>query len=336
MTVQWYAFDFPFGTFLPKALEDGTLIWNNTAAAFYQPVVDPDRWRKGQRLIGTIQGAVFNEYARWVPQYTAARPGYQAFEVWDKPTLTDDTVLWVRSNICDSFVQASLCAMYGFGQASGGTAFGTAAAGSPTIRRNYIPLISKSAPEAVDMDDPAQMERVRAFYSSLRKVVSDGRVRTTEFVKMLADDLDMFYVYDSTTATYLRVKLSPPYLPLDSLYQPMRLPWLETLAQDPLTPTATPTAPPVDKDDVVDEGLLTSDLSVAASATTRLFARRAPPVLAAKLKPVLKPDLLAALIFAAAAAAGLNQMGWAVTDELELGTGTCVGLAIGLVIGRAL
>ena len=283
-TIQWYAMDFPFGAFLPKIIDNLHLEWNNAALAVYTPAIDPNRWTKGEQPVGTITGATFNAYAEWVPQYCQQRPGYQAFDVWDRPELTLRTRRWIPSNTCSSFTEASLVHLW---NQAGPLERPSFHQGRAIFRRTYAPMISASEPELVDMTNPQQAQDVRHFYSELETAIRGDAISTQQFLRMLADKTETFYVYDNDShhaARYYRVELSAPYFGLAQLYQPMTLPWQqERLAAGVFDPQRG--------------GDFATEMSNAVSGTVSLLRRRLPTVLRRKISPTTTIVFLFLLVF---------------------------------------
>ena len=295
-TIQWYALDFPFGAFLPKIGTQKThrlcpeghhLEWNNTAFAHYTPGIDPDRWTKGEQLVGSISGGQpFADFCQWTLNYCQARPGYQAFEVWDQPILSQSrTKRWAESNTCSSFTEAALIKLYELGAQFGED--DGAGSKKQLLRRSYVPLISKTKPTVVDMQNAAEVEHVNDFYAKIQTaVMGDASMTTSEFIRFLADKLDFFYVYDAASDEYLRVTLNRPYLALANLYQPMTLPWQDRTEWEKA----------VVMDSIEDEeeetGLFSAELTAAVGGVRDLVKRRLPDIVTRRLPSSLSPAVL--------------------------------------------
>lgn len=318
-TVQWYALDFPFGAFLPSSdfNNSNDLIWNNTACAHYTPAIDPHRWTKGEHFVGTITGAQFSAFADWVVEYCQKRPGYQAFEVWDRPVLltfsSSGTKRWATSNTCSSFSEAALCQLYDLGADFSNS--------KELLRRSYVPLISKTKPIEVAMGNPREAQLVREFYDKMHTAVMGESMTLPEFIRFLADKLDFFYVYQAETNHYLRVELSPPYMALTHFYQPMALPWqkreeLERFVQDRQGAS----------------GFLT-ELSDAVEGGKDLLQRRLPPILARKMGVQSLVGLAVVPLVLFFVVSGSNSVINVDLDESFV-AGVVVGLVSGLIGAR--
>jgi hypothetical protein len=322
-TVQWYAFDFPFGAFLPKVgkgLSD--LAWNNTACAHYTPAVDPHRWTKGEQLVGTITGEAFNAFAKWTVEYCSQRPGYQAFDVWNHPLLVPNkTIRWAESNTCSSFTEAALIKLYNLG--------GDFKGGKEVLRRSYVPLIGHTKPTEIDMKNPQEAKKVKEFYEKIQKVVVGNEMSTSEFIRFLADKLDVFYVYESHRDVYLGVNLSPPYLALAQLYQPMSLPWqrldldVDGIADYMISAFAPESAT---------KGDFVSELSGAVTGSMDLLQRRLPQVLLRRIGPKLFPSMVGVVLVPVVIFFVFTN-GVNVHMDDSFVAGVLVGLAVGTILG---
>jgi len=144
------------------------------------------------------------------------------------------------------------------------------------IMRSYVPLISKSIPTVADLTDPKQAQDVREFYIELRKAVGDGGgLTTSQFIRLLANKLETFYVYRTAEDAYYRVNLDAPYFAVASLYQPLSLPW-QRLNLEGDGEMQDPTA---FAEDFRDNENFAVELSRAAKGVVNLDKRCVPPVL---------------------------------------------------------
>jgi len=362
-TVEWYAENFPFGAFLPQVIgkdsepteeadaDDNNpknnppsasktgLQWENESWAYYSPEYKPSRWSKGRTRIGTVAGSAMPAYGAWVVDYCTANPGYTAFEVWDRPYLETGVTRRLRSSTtCSSFTQGSMEILYELGK---GQRFDEGIEGvgmeeamvtnKELIMRSYIPIISKSRPTKADMDDAQQADEVREFFIELnkaaRKVDGEG-LSTSEFVRLLANKLETFYVYDTPKDDYYRVDLDPPYFAVSSLYQPVSLPWqrLELLGNGELQDPAAFAGSEADNFAV--------ELGAAVKGAVDLAKRRLPPVLKKQLRAKISNEgIIGVAILAGAGALGLFV---ASPPNLDVDISFVSGVAVGVVGAKLL
>jgi len=331
-TVEWYAINFPFGAFLPKikSLSEGDnvgLEWENESGAFYSPLCKPNRWTKGRTAVGTISGKTLAKYGAWCVEYCEGQPAYQAYEVWDRPIIVPGkTRRWVPSMTCSTFTEDSFNALHRLSGGKQGTGFregGTKALATPTeiLKRSYLPLIAQSQPTVVDLSRPDEAAGVRSFYVELSRAArgegdSGGGLKGSEFLRLLADRLDFYYIYDLPKDEYLKMELIRPYFALTRLYQPMSLPW-QKLDLDGSGDFEDPArfAPPSNDVTFIEE------LSELNSEIQEVLWRKVPPILGQKLKVSLLPVVtLSALILIA-------------SIKLDNGLPFTSGVAVGVVLG---
>lgn len=311
-TVEWYTGNFPFGAILPSIrplpLDNETaetsnssrklgLEWENEAYAWYNPSNKRDRWTRGRTLVGTITGAILSNWSQWVVRYQESNPGYQLFEVWDRPYLVPGrTKRFIPSTICSTFTEDSLRELYRLGGKRG---FKT---GRTILRRTYLPLISRTQPRRVDLADAKESAAVRDFYVRLSRAIKrgsgegkegdegdgGGRLSTSDFIRLLADQLEVFYVYNLPRDEYMRVELVPPYVALTQMYQPMSLPWQkfyidgDSILRDPGEFANSSNS------ENCNDGEYMEEFSYAAEALGNLLKRRLPKMLGQKVKQLRK------------------------------------------------
>ena len=318
-TVEWYATNFPFGAFLPIILDRNTtslgetfeetnldapsvaktgIRWENDAWAYYNPSYNPNRWTK-RTYIGTIAGEGVKEYASWIIHYCQENPGYTAFELWDCPYLiSGQTKQWIPSTTCSSFTQKSLQVLYDIGckqkkSRSNSANMNTDNVGVSTdlttskeiLMRSYAPLITQSRPTLVNLDDATQASAVREFYKELNAAVRtmDGKGMTTsQFIRLLANKLETFYVYDTPKDEYYKIHLDAPYFALASLYQPFSVPWqrLDLVGDGTLLDPGEFVA----MDDGREQTNFAEELGMAAGSVVNLAKRRLPPIFKRKVR----------------------------------------------------
>ena len=360
-TVEWYAENFPYGTFLPQLIEpkDATandrlsasrtgLRWENESWAFYNPSFKPDRWTRSLTKIGTIAGPAIRPYGQWVVDYCTNNPGYDAFEVWDRPYLAPgQTRRWgAGSCTCSSFTQGSMTFLYEAGKAQAledkaeGVGLDQSLLSSNTLlMRSYVPLISRSEPELVDLENPDKAREIKEFFIELRKAVGDsGGLTTSEFVRLLANKLETFYVYQTNRDAYFRVDLDAPYLAVTSLYQPISLPW----QRHDLEGDGVPRDPAAFAADARDANFAV-ELGRAAKGVADVARRRLPRVLRKKFRQRLSDEGIAggALVAGAgglaclAVAAAGNAGGASIVAKLGRLTQTTVAFLSGIAVGVA-
>jgi hypothetical protein len=352
-TVEWYAVFFPFGAFLPeiKPLNDDDddddklgLEWENESYAFYNPAVDRSRWQRGIEPVGTISGALFERWGRWiVDDFVPNQPGYQAFEVWDRPSLIPQTTKrFVDSITCSTFTEKSFEFLFsGDNGENNGDATETETeqhngAGDSqltaevVLRRSYVTLIAKTGAKKVNIEDPVEAAAVREFYTILSREARGGNnekaMSTSDFIRLLADRLETFYVYEPAKEEYYQVDLVRPYFALTDMYQPMALPW-----QDELLMSGG-----LDGDD--DDGgrsflsrtAYGEELSDAAKGVANLIQKRLPSILEDKIPFIpenIRPFVPVGL--------GLVVI-VAVATNIEFFSGLSLGIVLGGVGVKAL
>lgn len=326
-TIQWYAFDFPFGAFLPTIQDDNNkkLVWANDAWVHYTPAVDPDRWTKGEQLVGRISGHVFNKFVPWTIEFCKQNPGYQAFDVWDRSLLNaGQTRRWTNGNTCSAFTEAALRQLATIG--------GNFRRSNSLIRRSYVPLISKRKPKPVNMKNKAEADDVQEFYQKMRQVIISDGVSTSEFIRFIADKLDCFYVYESHRDTYWRIELSQPYIALAHLYQPMSLPW-QIINHEEGGFEAEFRAETTEENQVES---FAAELASAFEGGVNLLRRRLPPVIKRRLGPKLIPITALVCLFPVTFIALVDQVPNLQHVNGDFVSGLFVGLAAGLLGSRIL
>jgi len=216
-----------------NATADGTsLEWKNDSMICYSPAELPPidgkkRWSANMQLLGMVSGGVFNAWCGWCATYSARNPGYQMWDVMDR-TDVQLAMHYLAGCKCDEFVEASLWELYRLGARLDTDA---------TLFKNSIPFLTKRPPRALDMSDPTDATFVVRFYAHLgalgKSLGGDdaaaadggGGMSLPTLLRTIATSLDEWLVFERRTSTYYRVKLSPPYIAMDKLYQPMALPW---------------------------------------------------------------------------------------------------------------
>eukprot|EP00747_Dinoflagellata_sp_TGD_P192795 gnl/TRDRNA2_/TRDRNA2_58128_c0_seq1.p1 gnl/TRDRNA2_/TRDRNA2_58128_c0~~gnl/TRDRNA2_/TRDRNA2_58128_c0_seq1.p1 ORF type:complete len:446 (+),score=55.18 gnl/TRDRNA2_/TRDRNA2_58128_c0_seq1:77-1339(+) len=232
-TLQYYATDFPYGAIFPKGVgDDGLPIWNNSAVIAYTNGYDTERWTMGEQLVGEASAEVLMKFFDWIlDDFIPKHPGYQIFDVWDRAVLHPQTQVFWEGSMCDRFTHEGLRQLYTLGAnmtikqgrgRSRGRIWLRDVSNAP-VYRNYVPLLSDSRPETVDLGDPAQVEQVNAFFGLMCNLVQKGLSEKSfeEFVQARGDQSEFWYVYDSVNKNYLRVSLVKPYLSQQNLYQEM-------------------------------------------------------------------------------------------------------------------
>jgi hypothetical protein len=181
------------------------------------------------------------------------------------------------------------------------------------------------------MKNPEEAKKVKEFYEKIQKAVVGNEMSTSEFIRFLADKLDVFYVYESHRDVYLGVNLSPPYLALAQLYQPMSLPWQrldldgDGQADDMISAFAPESAT---------TGNFVSELSYAAAGSIDLLRQRLPQVLLRRVGPKLFPLVGVVLVPVAIFFVLTNGVNVQMDDSFV--TGVLVGLAVGILGSRFL
>lgn len=219
-TLQYYAVDFPHGALFPIAVDEATgPRWNNEAVVAFTAGEDLGRWTKGYKLVGCTQGSVVNALGDWIlKDYAPSHPGYQVFDCFDAPLAGGSTRKWIDGSFCDTFAHAALEVL---------PRLGARFTSQEPLYRNYVPLLSLTAPEKVDMGDPAQRAALNKYYSTLLELVTKGLSTRSlpQVLHWLGDRLEYVYIFDSVSGVYQRVLLAPPYLDPSRMYQRMALPW---------------------------------------------------------------------------------------------------------------
>lgn len=324
-TLQYYAVDFPFGALFPISVEDGAgPVWNNEAVVAFTPGEDPHRWTKGRSLVGRTTGAIVNALCDWVvSEFTPSHPGYQLFDVLDAPQAGGATRTWVSACVCDTFVHASLRQL---------PSLGAHFTSQQPLYRNYVPLISPSAPERVDLSNVAERAALNGYYSALLELVTRGLGARTlpQLLHWLAERLEYVYIHDARSGGYHRVELAPPYLCPSRLYQRMALPWqpgsevVEPDRQPQLSTSASGRSADTASAMAADE--LFRDL---LSGTRSLLMRRGYAAIGGHRRQRWMALAGAALAVAAGLAAAPRLDGVA-----GLSLGLALGAAAGFVLGR--
>ena len=156
------------------------------------------------------------------------------------------------------------------------------------LMRSYAPLITKIRPTLVNLDDEVQLSELRDFYIELNKAVRtvDGKgLSTSEFIRLLANKLETFYVYNTPADEYYKVELDAPYFALASLYQPFSVPWqrLDLVGDGTLQD-------PGEFADVIEKANFAVELGTAAGSVVDLAKRRLPPIIKRKVRESLSTD----------------------------------------------
>ena len=201
------------------------------------------------------------------------------------------------------------------------------------IMRSYVPLISKSDPTVVDLEDPSQAREVREFFAELKRAVGDGGgLTTSQFIRLLANKLEVFYVYRTAEDAYYRVELDAPYFAVASLYQPLSLPWqrLDLEGDGEMRDPAAFATESSDNENFAVE------LGRAAKGVVDLAKRRLPPVLKKKLRQKLSSEGVAG----AAIIAGVGGLGClavaSFTQFAEIDISFLSGVAVGVAGAKIL
>ena len=225
ITLQYFGVSFGADVLMPRIDVDSlTLQWRNDPMVCCSPTaLGPDRWNMGVKRVGTITGKVWNAFREWVPQFLERNPGYQMWDVWShsERSVADR---WVDGCKCDEFSEQALLELYRLGGKFASHPRGL-------LFKNYIPFLSAAAPTVVDMSDTDEAMAVVTHYAKLAKLgttmggAHGGGMSLPMMLRTLATALETWYVYERKRGVYLKVELSPPFICLDKLYQPLVLPW---------------------------------------------------------------------------------------------------------------
>ena len=216
-TLQYFGVTFGSDVLVPRIVDNGAAFeWRNDSVVTCASRV-LSHWQSTRR-VGTLLGRVWNAYCDWVVGYTALQPGYQMWDIWSAPDGLG--ARWLNGCKCDEFVEASLLKLHDLGGLSDGTQM--------VLYKNYIPLLSAAQPELLDIVLNASHAAVAvAHFASLTELIEAGhsQMPLPALMRQISERFDTWVVYERSTSRYWRIALTPPYLALDRLYQPLQLPW---------------------------------------------------------------------------------------------------------------
>jgi len=202
---------FPVIQFGPDGNPD--LIWSSLGKVFIYSGINMTFWSFGTKMVGSINGSVYNQYLKWVALYNDTETDskfYDVFSIYTHFPMRPWDTKWMNPHECFSFAWES----YRF-MASLGVRWTLR-----TARQSIVAIHTQNAPTLISMTDPVERKLVANFYLYFtNRIATEGDDAIIDIIRDLLQN-DRYYLH--RRGQYYLVHPWAPFM--DTLYVEVPLP----------------------------------------------------------------------------------------------------------------